>query len=452
MLEEKLRKAFDIISSKQFVDKDAVKLAVKEIQRALIASDMDVSLVLNLTKQIEEESFAKLPEGVNRKDFILKLAFDKLSSILGKHEKKDLLKPKRILLVGLFGSGKTTTTAKLARYYKNHGFKPLVIAADTFRKAAYEQLEQLSSELEISFYGNTSEKNAVEIVKSSLKKFNEYKDFRPVIVDSAGRNALDEELAKEITEIKKTFNPEEIWLVLPADIGSTAKTQAEKFHELFGVTGVIISKTDGSGKAGASLAACATTNSKVLFIGTGEKLEDLEEFDSDRFLTRLLGYPDLQAIMEKTQKLISQENFNPEEILSQDFTLDAFYKQISAMQNLGSLGKITEMFGLKQQISKEQVQFTETKLNSFKTAMNSMTKQEKSNPELISSGRIKRIAKGSGQPEQSIRELLSNYKKTKKMFGQARKLDLGNMQNDPKSMEKLMEKMSRKKQRKLRLR
>lgn len=449
LLGGKLRNAIEILKKAAVLDKDKVKEAIKELQRALIAADVEVNLVLNLTKKIEEEAFKEPPKGLTRKEHVIKVTYDLLVELLGKQKQVNIEKPQKILLVGLFGSGKTTTAAKLAKFYKKRGFDPLLVCADTFRPAAFEQLKQLSEKTNVKFFGLKNERNTENIIYSAL---NEFKQQKPIIVDSAGRNALDEELAEELKKIKEAFKPDETWLVLSADIGHTSKVQAKAFNEITGITGVILTKMDGSAKGGGALAACAETNSKVIFIGTGEKINDLELFDADRFLSRLLGYGDLTALLEKTKELIEEEAFKPEDLLSQDFTLDSFYKQIEATRKLGPLGKVAEMLGLSFQLPKEQLELGEEKLKSFKVIMDSMTKQEKINPELLNSSRIKRIAKGSGKTELEVRELLKHYKKTKKMFDSFKKLRIPEKKNfSDKEMQKLLEKVSGKKARKLRL-
>jgi len=448
-LGEKLRNAIELLRKATILDKDKIREAIKEIQRALIAADVEVNLVLNLTKKIEEEAFKEPPKGLSRKEHVIKVTYDLLAELLGKNKQVNIEKPKRILLVGLFGSGKTTTAAKLSKFYKKRGFNPLLVCADTFRPAAFDQLKQLSEQANIKFFGLKEEKNPVKIIEKALNEFN---GVQPIIVDSAGRNALDEELALELKEIRKAFKADETWLVLSADIGHTSKIQAKAFNDLIGITGVILTKMDGSAKGGGALAACAETNAKVIFIGTGEKIDDLQLFDAERFLSRMLGYGDIQSLLEKAAEISSEEMINPEELLEGNFNLNVFYKQIEAAKKLGPLNKVAEMLGFGFQIPKEQLDLGETKLHSFKVIMDSMTKQEKNNPEIINSSRIKRIAKGSGKTELEVRELLKHYKKTAKLFDSFKKLKLPKKESlNEKEIQKLLQKVSGKKAKKLRL-
>jgi signal recognition particle subunit SRP54 len=420
-LGEKLRSAMESLRKAAVFDKGTIKEATKEIQRALSASDVEVKLVLELSKSIEDAaSKEKLPKGLTRREHVLKVTYEKLAELLGGTEKKAPEKPKRLLLVGLFGSGKTTTAGKLAKYYMKRGLKVGVIAADTYRPAAVEQLEQLCKKAKMPFYGDKKEKNAAKVVEKGLKEF---KKTDLVICDSAGRNALDKELEKEIREIAGALKPDQRWLVLGADIGQLAKKQANAFNKAVEVNGVVITRIDGSAKGGGALAACAVSKSPVYFLGTGEKLDDLEMFDAQRYLSRIMGYGDLQALLEKAKEVTEEEELSPEELLKGEFNLDTFYKQLKATRKMGSLGKVAEMLGLKMQVPKEMLEMTEEKLDGFKVIMDSMTGEEKQNPDVLNRSRIQRIASGSGKKEADVRELIKSYKQMAGVFKKFRKLD-----------------------------
>ncbi|MFH1256313.1 MAG: signal recognition particle receptor subunit alpha [Candidatus Diapherotrites archaeon] len=445
-LGEQLRKALERLRNSTVLDKETVKEAVKELQRALIASDVEVKLVLELSKKIEREAFKDLHPSINRKEHIIKTTYDLLSELIGGEGKKAPEKPKKILLVGLFGQGKSTSTAKLAKYYSKRGLKVGMICADSFRPAAFEQLKQLSEKNKIAFYGNPKEKNAAKIVKEGLQ---ELKGFDLVIVDSAGRSALDKELVKEIKEVNSVLKADERWLVLGADVGQIAKKQAQAFHEAVGVNGVIITRMDGSAKGGGALAACNETSAPVYFIGTGEKADDLQEFDSQRFLGRIMGYGDLQALLEKAEEVQEEEELDLEELMKGEFNLDVFYKQLKAARKMGPLNKVMEMMGMGMQVPKEQMELTEEKLDAFKYIMDSMTKEEKLDPEKINKSRIERIAKGSGKSEQDVRELLKHFKQMKNVFKKFRKIDEKTMKKGM-DMNKMMQMFGKKKKMKIR--
>lgn len=430
-LGEKLRDAIEKIRNSSSIDKETVKESVKEIQRALISSDVEVSLVLELSKKIEENAFKDLPEKISRKEYVIKTVYDELVKVLGGEETLTPENPKKILLVGLYGQGKTTSAAKLGKYYSKRGKKVGVIAADTFRAAAFEQLKQLSEKANLSFYGNPKEKKAEKVVEEGIKAL---KQCDLIIVDSAGRSALDKDLVDEIKKINHSLKPDLTILVLSADLGQLAKKQSIAFKETVGVNGILLTKVDGSAKGGGALTACSITRSPVYFIGTGEKLEDLQEFNAQRYLSRIMGYGDLQSLLEKAKEAAEEEAIDPEELLKGEFNLQTFYSQLKATKKMGPLNKVMEMMGLSMQLPKEQMEMTEEKLDNFKVIMDSMTKQEKADPEILNKNRILRIAKGSGTTEEEVRELLKQFKNMKNMFKKFKKL------NDEKYLSKLQKK------------
>lgn len=419
------------------LDKAEVKEIVKEMQRALISSDVEVSLVLELSKRIENTAFEELPKGLDRREHLIKATYDMLAELLGSGLGKAPEKPKRILLVGLYGSGKTTTAGKLGRLYSKKGIKVGAVCADTYRAAAYQQLETVATKAGLEFYGNPGEKKPEKIIAEALRELD---DCDLVIADSAGRSALDEELVREIKEVHSAFKPDQVWLVLSADIGQVAGKQAKAFHEAVGVNGVIITKMDGSAKGGGALAACRQTKSPVYFIGTGEKVNELEEFDAQRYLGRVMGYGDLQALLEKAKEAAEEQQLNPEELLSGDFSLKVFYEQLKAARKMGPLSKVMEMMGMGQKLPKEMLDVGEKKLEGFGIIMDSMTNAEKLNPEIISRQRVERIALGSGKGANDVRELLKQYKQMKKMFKRFKQLK-GAEGLDQKGLAKLMKGM-----------
>ncbi|MDO8538574.1 MAG: signal recognition particle receptor subunit alpha, partial [archaeon] len=430
-LGEKLRNAVEKIRNSSSLDKETVKEAVKEIQRALISSDVEVSLVLDLSKKIEENAFKDLPEKISRREFVIKTVYDELVKVLGGEKTSTPDNPKRILLCGLYGQGKTTSAGKLGKYYSKRGKKVGLIAADTFRPAAFEQLKQLSEKANLQFFGNPKEKKAEKVVEEGIKKL---KECDLIIVDSAGRSALDKELVEEIKKVNHAFKPDYTILVLSADLGQLAKKQSIAFKEAIGVNGILLTKVDGSAKGGGALTACSITRSPVYFIGTGEKLEDLQEFNAQRYLSKIMGYGDLQELLEKAKEASMEEELDPEELLKGEFSLQTFYSQLKATKKMGPLNKVMEMMGLNMQLPKEQMEMTEEKLDKFKVMMDSMTKQEKADPELLNKNRILRIANGSGTSEEEVRELLKQFKNMKNMFRKFKKL------NDEKYLSKLQKK------------
>jgi len=442
---EKLRRAIERLKAGS-VDQATVKEAVKELQRALISADVDVGLVLDLSKKLEARAFEELPKGVNRREHVVKVTYELLSALLGGGTHAVPEKPKRILLVGLYGNGKTTSCSKLAKWYAKRGLKVGLVCADVARPAAYDQLKQLSERIGVPFYGDKEEKHAERIVEEGLKR---HAKADLVLVDSAGRNGLDEELTREIKAVNRVFEPEQTWLVLGADLGQVARKQAQAFHDSVGVNGVILTRMDGSAKGGGALAACALTKAPVYFLGTGEKLDDFEEFEAERYLTRVMGYGDLKALLEKVKELEFDEE-KAKAVLEGEFNLQMFYDQLAAARSMGPLDKVMEMMGVKSQLPREAIDVSEKKLETFKVLMDSMTKQEKKQPELMSHARLERICKGAGRKIEEARELMAHYKKMKKMFKQFSKLDSKDMEQG--NMQKLFAKMqAKKKQKKLRL-
>ncbi|RLI95828.1 MAG: signal recognition particle protein [Candidatus Altiarchaeales archaeon] len=337
-------------------------------------------------------------------------------------EKKSPIKEnERILLVGTHGSGKTTTAAKLARYLEKKGYNTKLICADTFRPAAFEQLKQLAQQINVPFYGDPEEKNSLKIIDDGIKKF---RNEGVIIIDSEGRHKLNDELMNEINRIYLKIKPEKTFLVLDATIGQQAGEQAKAFKDSCSVDGVILTKLDGSAKGGGALSACAATNAPVYFIGVGEHIEDFEEFDAKRFVSRLIGFGDIQSLLEKAKEAEFDEE-TARRIMSGKFTLEDIYMQIEQVKKMGSMKKIIEMLPFQIKIPRDMLQMQEEKMDRWKVIMDSMTKEEMEEPSIIKRSRIERIAKGSGSKVEDVRELLIYYKRMKKMMksiGDERKL------------------------------
>ncbi len=408
-LSNKLRQSIEKLT-RGSIDKEAVESFLKDVQRALIESDVDIELVFELSENIKKKALSDLPSGLTRKEYTIKTVYEELARILGDKKSEVSLVPKKILMIGLFGSGKTSTTIKLARFYQKKGLEVSVIACDTVRPAAYEQLEQLAKKIDVSFYGKKEEKDSSTVLKECLKHAKE----DVIIIDSSGRNALDKDLIEEIKKLNEIAKPDEKILIIPADIGQAAKEQSLSFHNALNITDVIVTKLDATAKGGGALTACYTTNSKVKFIAVGETVEDLEQYDPQKFVARLLGMPDLETLLEKAKSVVDEKS--AQKVIEGDFTLDEFYTQIESMQKMGPLSQIMDMVGLGGMGSKMPLDVQENKMKKWKFIIQSMTKEEKRNPDLISSSRARRIAKGSGCLENDVRDLISNYSKLKKMM------------------------------------
>ncbi len=407
----KLRASLEKLTRLGSVGMEEVDDLVRDIQRSLIAADVDVEMVFSLSETIKSRSMEKLPAGLTRKEHVIKVVYEELTRILGEKKSEIELKKKKILLAGLYGSGKTSTAAKLARFYQKKGMKPLLVCCDTARPAAYEQLEQLAARIDADFYGEKGNNNSAGILRNALKRAADV-----TIVDSSGRNALDTDLVREIRNLNDILKPDEKILVLPADIGQAAKQQSQAFNEALNITDIIITKLDATAKGGGALTACYQTGSRVKFITTGETVEDLSAYDPQKFVARLIGFPDLETLLEKAKA--SMDEKKAEKIIKGDFDLEDFYSQIEGMQKMGPMSGILDMMGLGKLGAKVPggIDAQADKMKKWKYVMQSMTKEEKVKPELLNSSRIRRIAKGSGTKESDVRELLTSYNKVKKMI------------------------------------
>ncbi len=411
-LSNKLRGAIDKLTGSN-VDKAAVEELVREIQRALLSGDVDVKLVLEMSEKIKKDA-ENVPPGLTRKEHVVRTVYDALTEIMGKEPSTVSLEPKRILLVGLYGSGKTSTAAKLARFYQKKGLKPFLVCCDTVRPAAYEQLQQLANRIDVPFYGEKGEKDSEKVLKNAMKIMN----ADVIIVDSSGRNALEKDLIEEIKKLNKVLKSDEKILVIPSDIGQAAKAQATSFHDALGISDVIVTKLDATAKGGGALTACNLTGAKVKFIGVGETPEDLQAYDPEKFVSRLLGFPDLPTLLEKAKTVVDEKS--AKNIIRGDFTMDDFLKQIESMGKMGSMSQMLDMAGLGKLVNRKNVDIgqQEDKIKRWKFAIQSMTTEEKADPSIINAPRMRRIAAGSGLEESDVRDLVANYNKIKKMMKQ----------------------------------
>ncbi|MBU0471043.1 MAG: signal recognition particle receptor subunit alpha [Nanoarchaeota archaeon] len=426
-LGKKLREALAKLTNRPYVDENDVRALIKDLQRVLISSDVSVKLVFALSKRIEERALkSKKMDALTLKEHVTKIVYEELVSLMGESYTARLDKHK-ILMSGLYGSGKTTSCAKLAHFYKTKGLSVGLVAADTDRPAAQEQLEQLSKTVGTAFYTIKGEKNPAKIVKDALKKAKE----DVIIVDSAGRSAFDGHLVEELREIADVLKPEECYLVISADLGQIAGKQATEFNAAVPLSGVFVTKMDGSGKGGGALSSVAASNAKISFVGIGEKSSDIEVYNSEKFVGRLLGVPDIGALMEKIKEISKETDLK--KIESEELTIESFYEQLKAAKKLGPLSSVFSMIGAVD-VPKEMVQQSEDKLKKFECMINSMTKQEKKDAKILknNANRIARIAKGSGCTEKEVREFLSQFEKMEKMM---------NMFKHNRGFRKKMEKM-----------
>jgi signal recognition particle subunit SRP54 len=420
-LGESLRGALKKIANAGYVDPALIKDVTRDIQRALIQSDVNVKLVLELSKRIEKRALEEKPaQGASNREHVVRIVHDELVHLLGP-QREIGLKKQVIMMVGLYGQGKTTTTGKLARYFVSKGLKVALVAADVHRPAAMDQMEQIAKQVNVPVHLERGETDAVKIVRNGLAAWRAKSDV--VIVDTAGRHKLDDDLIAEMKAIFQAAQPDEKFLVIDAAVGQQGGPQAKAFHDAVQVTGVIVTKLDGTAKGGGALSAVAATNAPIVFIGTGEHLDELEKFDATRFIGRLLGMGDLQSLLEKAQEAVVGES-DPEamarKIMTGKFTLNDMYAQMEMLGKMGPLKKVLGMLpgGMGAKMKDVDVEKSQRQLKRFRVMMDSMTEEELENPALIKSSRVNRIALGAGVEPKDVKELLAYYQKSKAMMKQ----------------------------------
>ena len=409
------------LKGKRKLDEAEMKELSKSIRRALLEADFNVRQSKEITARLEERMVEEEPlPGINLQTHAMNIIYTELVRLLGPPRE---IRPhnQTILMVGLYGQGKTTTTAKLAEWWRRrHGVKVAVIEADVQRPGAYEQLKQLLADSSVEVYGEPDNKNAEEIVRNGLAKVG---NADVVIVDTAGRDRLDDELQAELERIHKVANATERFLVIDAQVGQAAGPVAAGFHDLVGVSGVIVSKLDGTARGGGALSAVATTGAPIVFIGEGEKVADLEKFESDRFISRLLGMGDIRGLIDIAPESLDQEEAMrlTERMMSGRFTLNDMYKQMEMMSKIGTIDKIvshlpSSFFGGLGAMDRKQKEEMQGNLERFRVIMDSMTEDEKNEPNILKAERIRRIARGSGVKEKNVRELLAQWNRSRKMM------------------------------------
>ncbi len=429
-LGEVLRKATNKIANSLFLDKDLVDSIIRDLQRALIEADVNVILVKQLSDKIKKEALDERIKGIEKKEHLIKILHDELIHILGEQKQLKLQKGQnRILLLGLYGAGKTTTISKIGNYFAKRGNKVALIGLDVHRPAAPEQLKQLAEKHKLNCFIEPAEKDPIKIWKKYKK---ELKDYNLILIDTAGRHTLDKELIKEIKELNKEIKPTETILVMPADIGQAAKQQAQEFTEAMNISGVIITRMDSTAKAGGALTASAEAKAPVYFIGTGEKVNDLEEFNPEAFLSRLLGMGDLQTLIEKIKSVTNEDTqkATQKRIEEGKLSLEDVVEQVKSMGSLGGFDKIKSMIpglsGVKAKVPEGMMEGQEEKIAKWEHIIKSMTQEEKDNPELLEkqTSRISRVANGAGVSTSHVRSLLKQYKMLNEMVKSGNTMDM----------------------------
>jgi signal recognition particle subunit SRP54 len=433
-LREGLRGALKKIVGASDINEELIDSLCKDVQRALLQSDVNVRLVLSITQNLKERALKEQPpKGLSRKDHIVTILYSELAKMLGysgeaiktidKAQEDDhqsvvtsFFKPGKqnvVLLLGIQGSGKTTVTAKMGRWLTKHGYRVGVIGTDTWRPGALTQLKMNCSKINIEVYGEEESKDAVGIATNGLEHFKE-QNLDVIIIDTAGRHKEETGLLEEMREMHKVATPDLVILVIDGTIGQQAFNQAKAFHETAPVGGIILTKLDGTAKGGGALAASAATGAKVLFIGTGERIDDLEQFSPTRFVGRLLGMGDIKALLEMAKGLeIQADDDQVKRVMSGKMTIEDFYTQMDSVKKMGIKNVIDSLPGLSSMVKEDQLDAMEVRMEKWRFIIQSMTKEEKKDPDLINESRRKRIARGSGQPESEIKTMIKQYNDSK---------------------------------------
>ena len=420
-LKRRITRSVGLLKGKRKVDEETAKDLSRSLRKALLEADFNVRQSKELTERIERRMLEEEPRpGVKLETHAMNLIYTELVRILGR-TREIMPHNQTILMVGLYGQGKTTTTAKLADWWRRrHGVKVAVIEADVHRPGAFEQLQQLLEGTNVDVYGEPGEQDATRIVRNGIKEVG---NADVVIIDTAGRDSLDESLRDELVGIAEIANATERFLVIDAQVGQAAGPVAETFHELVGVTGTIVTKLDGTARGGGALSAVSATGAPIVFIGEGEKVQDLEKFESDRFISRLLGLGDIKGLIDLAPGDLDQEEAArlAQRLRSGRFTLTDMYSQMEMMSKIGSVEKMLShlpdaMFGGMGNMSMAQKRQMQGNLEKYRVIMDSMTQNEKDEPVLLKSSRIRRIARGSGVDEKDVKELLGQWNRSRKMM------------------------------------
>lgn len=426
-LTNRLQDVFDGLGRVGKLTEKDVDKAMREVRMALLEADVSLSVVKDFVRRVKERAIgADVGRSLKPGQQVVKIVHEELLETLGEGAKLNFSgsnKPHVIMLVGLQGSGKTTTGAKLALFLRRDGRAPFMIAADTYRPAAVDQLVTLAKQIQVPYYEEGTTAKPPDIVARGLKVAKE-QNVAVVIVDTAGRLQIDDNLMNELEEIKRRTNPAEILLVADSMTGQEAVHIAEGFNSRLGITGLILTKVDGDARGGAALSMRAVTGVPIKFLGTSEKLDGLEAFSPDRLAQRILGMGDLIGLIEKTEAEFDEAEAMKlqQKLLNNQFTLQDFLEQLQKIKRMGSIGNLLNMIPgmnrFKDQIDEQQM---EKRIMRVEAIINSMSKAERANPKLLNASRRKRIATGSGVQVRDVNEVMKQFKDMQDMMSQVRK-------------------------------
>lgn len=421
-LQETLTKALDKIKGYGKITEDNIKDVLREIKISLLEADVNYQIVKEFVETVKEKSLGKeVQSSIKPSEMFVKIVHDEIVNLLGK-EKADLVtnkNPNILMLIGLQGTGKTTTAGKLATFLrKKYNKKPLLVACDVYRPAAIEQLDQLAKQINIPIYKEDS-KDPVQIAKNSISYAKE-NNLDYIIIDTAGRLQIDEKLVEELKNINKEVNPHEILLVLDSMMGQDGVNVIKGFKEGLNITGVILTKLDGDTRGGIALSLRKLTDVPIKFIGISEKMDGLSYFDPERMANRILGMGDIVSLVEKAEELISEKEAKElsKKMEKGKFDLDDFLKQMKTMKKLGSIEGILKLIPGASKLGLNNIKIDPKDILHVEAIILSMTKEERRNPDIIKASRKQRIAKGSGRTVQEVNRLLTNFEQTQKMIKQ----------------------------------
>lgn len=402
------------------VDEKAIRELAKGLQRALLQADVNVELVLQISRNVEKRAIEeKLPPGISRREHVIKVLYEELTRFLGEEAPKTTIPPGKthvIMLVGIQGTGKTTAAVKLARFYQKRGLRVGIICADNFRPGAYEQLAQLASKVSVPVYGNPSNPSPERLVKDGFSHFEKEKEDL-IIIDTAGRHKNEAELMSEMKRLANLAKPDEIVLAVDASIGQAAMAQARAFNEATNIGSILVTKLDGTAKGGGALSAVAATEAKIKFISVGEGTDDIEQFVPSNFVGRLLGIGDIASLVEKVREAeVKIPEKKARAMLEGRFNLKDMYDQLEAIRKMGPLKKVLGMLPGGYNLPDDAMENAEEKMDAWRAMIQSMTKDEVEAPKIIDSSRARRIARGSGRAEKEVKELVNQYVTMKKMM------------------------------------
>lgn len=421
-LQDKFSKVIKKLKGQSRLTESNMDEMLKEVRIALLEADVNYKVVKEFINKVKEKALGeKVFDKLNPSEMVIKIVRDELVELLGSDHCEinyNKNKPTIIMLVGLQGSGKTTTAAKLANLMKNKLKKKVLLAAgDIYRPAAIDQLAQLASSIQVDLVNLGTKVNPVEISKKAKEKaYNDHYDV--LIIDTAGRLQIDEPLMQELSDIKKEISPDEILLLTDAMAGQDSVNVAKKFNETLGLTGVVMSKMDGDSRGGAALSIAHVTGVPIKFIGVGEKISDLDIFYPDRMAERILGMGDILSLVDKVTENIDEKEAKKgiNKFVSGKFTLDDMLHQMKQIQKLGSLGSLLKFIPGAPKVSSDQLSKAEKEMKDFEVIINSMTKEEREHPEILKNSRKCRIAKGSGKINADINRVLKRYESMKEMM------------------------------------